>query len=320
MKPGISRRSACLLLLATAGLATPLVRAQPVKQSPQVGPATDSPPGSSAPAYEDPSTMALVAFVEKAARGIEARGEAIFPEFRKKDGPWFSGERYVFVMDLEGNRYVYPPDPANERLNLLADTDLGGKPIGRMLVDRAKLPQGRGWVHYQWNRPNPNDRRPVWKSTYVVRATAPSGKTYLVASGIYEGPMEKAFVVDEVEAAAALLQREGRSAFAPLRDKQGRFFFRDTYVFVNSPDGVELVNPAFPDLEGRNLLALKDSEGKLMVKEYIELALKEGSGWITYLWPQPDRSKLPVRKTTYVRKVVLPGGEVLIVGSGVYEP
>lgn len=320
MRTGISRRSACLLLLGTVAMAAPLARAQaqPSRPRPATVPAAAS--GGSSPTYEAAATVELVAFVEKAARAIETRGEAIFPEFRKKDGPWFSGERYLFVMDLDGNRYVYPPDPANERVNLLADTDLGGKPIGRMFVEQARQPQGRGWVHYQWNRPNPDDRRPVWKSTYVVRATAPSGRTYLVGSGIYEGPMEKAFVVEEVESAAALLQRQGRSAFPQLRDRKGRYVFRDTYVFVNSPDGVELVNPAFPELEGRNLLALRDSDGKPMVKDYIELALRQGSGWTTYLWPQPDRSKLPVRKTTYVRKVVLPDGEVLIVGSGIYEP
>lgn len=326
MKRGISRRRACLTLLGLAGLAAPLARAQapaavvPAPATPTPAPSTPATLPGSSETYADPSIRSLVDFVEAAARGIASRGEAIFPEFRTKDGPWFRGERYVFVMDLEGNRSVYPPDLANERVNLLADTDLGGKPIGRMFVERAREGDGRGWVHYQWNRPNPRDRRPVWKSTYVVRATAPSGNTYLVGSGLYEGPMEKAFVLDEVEAATALLQQQGRGAFPQLRDRRGRFFFRDTYVFVNSPDGVELVNPAFPEVEGRNLLDLKDASGKPMVKEYIELALRQGSGWTSYLWPQPDRSRLPVRKTTYVRKVVLPGGETLIVGSGLYEP
>ena len=68
---------------------------------------------ASAIAY--PENQALVAFVDAAAGEIMKKGEAVFPEFRKKNGRWFRGDRYVFVMDLEGNRYVYPPDPANER-------------------------------------------------------------------------------------------------------------------------------------------------------------------------------------------------------------
>jgi signal transduction histidine kinase len=270
--------------------------------------------------YAYPENQALVAFVDAAAGEIIKKGEAVFPEFRQKNGRWFRGERYVFVMDLEGNRYVYPPDPANERVNLLADRDLGGKPIGKLLVDRARQGDGRGWVHYQWNRPQPEHRRPVWKSTYVVRVQAPSGKTYLVGSGIYEGPMEKSFVVDEVNAAVRLLQVQGRAGFDQLRDPASRFVFRDTYVFVNSPDGVELVNAGFPELEGRNLMGLEDAEGQPMVRNYIQLALERDSGWISYLWPQPDRSLLPIRKSTYVSKVVLPDGEILVVGAGLYTP
>ena len=99
----------------------------------------------------------------------------------------------------------------------------------------------------------------------------------------------------------------GSRRLRPLRDPASRFVFRDTYVFVNSPDGVELVNPGFPELEGRNLIGLEDAEGKPMVRNYIRLALEQDSGWTSYLWPQPDRSLLPIRKSTYVRKVVLPG-------------
>jgi signal transduction histidine kinase len=39
----------------------------------------------------------------------------------------------------------------------------------------------------------------------------------------------------------------------------------DTYVFVESTDGVELVNAAQPSLEGRNLMDLRDLKGKALV-------------------------------------------------------
>lgn len=262
----------------------------------------------------------VVALVEKARDEIATRGEAAFVDFRRKGSQWFEGDRYIFVWDLNGNRLVYPPDPAHERQNELAMEDINGKPVGRMLLERASSPQGRGWVHYQWLRPTPNSRRPIWKSSYVVRVTAPSGKTYLVGSGTYEGRVEKAFVVEEVRAAAALLRRQGRAAFPELRDPRSRFHFHETYIFVDTPAGVELVNPAFPELEGKNLMALRDASGKPMVQEYIRLALDKGSGWTTYLWPQPERSRLPLEKHTYVERVVTPQGETLIVGSGIYEP
>jgi hypothetical protein len=313
-----------LAAVASVVLVAPMLRAVPFAT---VDPASAAPasaaPASTAPAsvaYAQPQTAALVAFVEAAAQQIASRGEASFPDFRQPGGPWLEGDRYLFVWDLEGNRYVYPPDLEHESGNQLEMQDLTGRAVGRMLVEQATSPAGRGWVHYQWRRVNRADRRPVWKSTYVMRVTAPSGRTYLVGSGLYESPIEKAFVVQEVDAAAALLQSHGRAAFPQLRDRRGRFWFHETYVFVDTAQGVELVNPAFPAVEGRDIRDLRDLEGRPMVREYIDLAMKRGSGWTTYLWPRPDGSRTPVRKTTYVRRVVTPEGETLIVGAGLYEP
>ncbi len=311
MGTGMSRRGVSLALLAGLWAGTLPVLAQ----------GTAPPPTAAAKeSYSQPETRALVDLVNAAVKEVATRGEASFPEFRVRGSRWFQGDRYIFVLDPKGNSYVYPPDPKSEGVNFLGFQDLGGKPFGQMFVDRATDADGRGWVHYQWRRPNPNDRRPVWKSTYLVGVTAPSGKRYLVAGGTYEARMEKAFVVEEVEAAARLLGKQGKAAFDQLRDPRGRFYFHDTYVFVDTPDGVELVNPAFSEVEGRNIMDLRDGEGRQMVREYIRLAMEKGSGWTTYLWPRPDGSKRPERKTTYVRKVTTPAGETLIVGSGLYEP
>ena len=81
--------------------------------------------------------------------------------------------------------------------------------------------------------------------------------------------MERAFIVEEVEAAANLMQKEGKAGFATLRDPKSRFFFHDTYIFVITEKGIELVNPAFPSLEGRNLWDIQDINGKYIVRELI---------------------------------------------------
>lgn len=265
--------------------------------------------------YEYPETRDLVNFVRAAADAIRTEGEAAFPAFRQQGGKWFQGDRYVFVWDLRGNRYVYPPDPAHEHGNQANLLDIDGKPIGRMIIDAASGPTGEGWVHYQWDRPGSPE--PSWKSTYVMGVGSPAGKVYLVGSGAYNMRVERAFVTRVVDQAAALLQREGRAAFATLRDKRSPFFFHDTYVFVTSADGVELVNPAFPSLEGRSVMDVRDAKGKLMAREYIDAAKQHGTAWESYYWPRPGTQE-PVRKLTYVRKVRV-GNEDLIVGAGIYE-
>lgn len=266
--------------------------------------------------YAFQETRDLVALVEEAAAAIQQEGEKVFPDFRKEGGRWFQGDRYVFVWDLKGNRYVFPPDLAHERQNLIDLKDVGGKPIGKMFVAAAANKKGRGWVHYQWNKPY--ELEPLWKSTYILRTTSPSGNVYLVGSGIYQARIEKAFIVNEVEAASDLLQREGRDAFVTLRDPKTRFFFHNTYMFVLTAKGIELVNPAFPALEGRNLWDIQDINGKYIVREFTEMAQKNGEGWVIYYWPKPDAPQMPIKKSSFVKKVLV-DMEPLIIGAGMYD-
>ena len=282
-------------------------------------PAATVSPASAVSAEAEARVQALVEQVDRAAAAVRSRGEAAFADFRQRGTPWFQGDAYIVVLGSDGRTLVYPPDPRGEELNYRDFQDLGGKPFGRQILAVADAPSGRGWVHYQWRRPIAADRRPVWKATYVERVTAPSGRSYLVLSGLYEPPMARAFVVDAVEGAAALLQREGRAAFEALRDPRGPFFYQDTYVFVLDRNGTLLLNPAFPALEGRNLLSWPEPAERANAVASLKAVLSHGSTWTTYSWPRPSAAQLTERKSTYLRKVITPGGEVLIVGSGLYE-
>ena len=257
----------------------------------------------------------LVQYVESAAALMEKKGEASFPAFRNTKGPWFRGDIYIFIWGLDGMRYVYPPDPSGEGKNMMALTDISGRPIGRQFIDVARSKAGKGWVHYQW--PRPFEILPLWKTTYIMRAKAPSGKEYLVGAGIYNMKMERDFIVFTVNAAVELIKKTGKSAFDRFRDKTSQFFYMNTYVFVLKTNGVELVNPAFPPLEGRNLLNYRDASGKLLVKEMIKKTKTAKSAWVDYYWPLPGYTK-QVKKSAYIRKVSLKGEE-LIVGAGMYE-
>jgi signal transduction histidine kinase len=265
--------------------------------------------------YQYQATKDLVSLVRNAAALIAAKGEAAFPEFKKEGGSFRHGNLYIFILDTQGNMVLHP-DPALEGKNEMELKDINGKPIIKNILAAATSydNKGEGWSHYLW--PEPGSIFPMWKTTFTKCVTAPSGKKYVIGSGLYNMKMEKCFVVDIVNDAAALIEKEGKNAFSALRDKSGPFVFMDTYVFVDTPQGIELVNPAFPNLEGTNFMDYKDSTGKFLAREYITLALNKGAGWIDYLWPKPGEST-PSRKQTYVRKVVH-GNETFIVGSGAY--
>lgn len=283
--------------------------------------------------YNHASNRDAVQLVEAAGAELQRRGPAAFSDLRRQGSRWFQGDRYVFVMSPAGEVLVYPPDPqletanrsrpANpERTALLSPASSAvlneqGQRMGQRFLEAAANGQGCGWVHYRL--PKPGQDKPQWKSTYVERFETSGGQVYLVASGAYEARMEKAFAVDEVEAAADLIAREGRAAFAQLRDPKGRFVYHDTYVFVNSTAGVELVNPAFPGIEGKNVSTLRDPAGQFFVRDYIRLATSKGSGWVRYAWPRPSDPGSIANKLTYVRAVQTPDGETLVIGSGLYE-
>ncbi len=126
-------------------------------------------------------------------------------------------------------------------------------------------------------------------------------------------PME---VMDKVQAAVKLIGDEGLDAALPkIRDKNGPFVWKDSYVVVSHMDGTWLVHPYSPDMEGKNQLGTKDAKGKLFEVEMREVIKDTGSGWVDYYWTKPNKLT-PSYKVTYVLKV--PGKDVLCY-AGIYD-
>jgi signal transduction histidine kinase len=265
--------------------------------------------------YEFKETRGLAALVSDAATLVGDKGEAAFEEFRSPGSRWRQGQSYIFVLDLQGNVLVHP-DPSMEGQNEIDLKDVNGKPIIRGLLETVSTSPDKtdGWYHYQW--PVPNGLLPRWKSSYAKLVKAPSGRSYVVASGMYSDRMEKPFVVDMVEGAVDELEKKGEAAFQMFRDQTGPFLAKDAYIFVVRTDGTMLVNPAFPSLEGKNLLDVKDTQGKALIRDMIKVAQTSGSGWIDYMWPKPGES-VATQKSTYVSTAQL-GAKTVIVGCGVY--
>lgn len=263
------------------------------------------------PTLTAPEMMELV---RGGAAVLAQQGDRAYAQFREKGSRWFRDDTYLFVWTLDGTRVFHAADPAGEGQDVSGLKDVRGRPIGKMILEAAKSASGEGWVHYMY--PEPGGLFPAWKSTFLKRVAFPSGREYVVGSGIYNMRMDKSFIEDVVTRAADLVASRGAEAFSELRDKTGPFVFMDTYVFVDTPDGTELVNPAQPSFEGKNLMGLTDVRGKRVAEEIIKAAMTDGSGWVDYYWYKPG-SSTPSRKQAYVRKVQS-GGVTYIVGSGVY--
>ncbi len=107
-------------------------------------------------------------------------------------------------------------------------------------------------------------------------------------------------------------KNDGAAAtFKAVTDKA--FNDRDLYPFIYTLDGTNCVaHGANPALVGKNLIDLKDQDGKFLIRELAETA-KNGHGWVDYKWPNP-LTKLIEAKSSYVERM----GDYFV-GVGVYR-
>ncbi|MCM5682397.1 cache domain-containing protein [Schlegelella sp. S2-27] len=120
-------------------------------------------------------------------------------------------------------------------------------------------------------------------------------------------------LVDKAVAHAKQVGTE--QAFKDFMTDRPTWTHKDLYVFATSFEGVMLANGANERLVGKNLMELKDQNGKAFVKEYLAAAQSKGSAWTDYDWPNPTTKKVE-QKTSYVRRL---DGAPAVVGVGVYR-
>ncbi|HEY9192914.1 MAG TPA: methyl-accepting chemotaxis protein, partial [Methyloversatilis sp.] len=122
-------------------------------------------------------------------------------------------------------------------------------------------------------------------------------------------------VLDAFEKRAAsgeLTQDEARrQAIATVRALR---YNGEDYFWINDFGPRMVMHPAKPELEGKDLAAIKDPNGKALFVEFVSIARSQGAGFVEYLWPRPG-AEAPVAKVSYVRKFE-PWGWVI--GSGIY--
>jgi cytochrome c len=102
-------------------------------------------------------------------------------------------------------------------------------------------------------------------------------------------------------------------AFAAFDDTKGQFVDRDLYIYVSDMNAKILSHGANPALIGKTLIDLKDTDGKLFMKELVDKAKASNSGSVDYKWTNPTSKKVEA-KTVFFQKV----GDVILV-SGAYK-
>jgi len=146
----ITSRRTALVLGAAASLSLSLTRTSEAQ----------------APELESPKAKQVQALVDKAAQLVGSEGRAAFPKFRQKGSEWFTGDTYVFIMDMKANQLFNAAFPKLEGTNTWDLQDKNGKYINRAFIQMLAK-QDAGWVDYMW--PKPSTGQVAHKWTYMKR-------------------------------------------------------------------------------------------------------------------------------------------------------
>lgn len=119
-----------------------------------------------------------------------------------------------------------------------------------------------------------------------------------------------------VEKAIVHIKKAGREkAFADINNPKGQFTDRDLYVVVYDLKGKVLAHGANVKMIGKDLIDLRDNDGKYFVKEHVEMMSKSpnAKGWQDYKFMNPV-SRAIEPKSMYLQRF-----EDVMVGCGIYK-
>ena len=119
-----------------------------------------------------------------------------------------------------------------------------------------------------------------------------------------------------VAKAIAHIKKVGRDkAFADFDNQKGPFVDRDLYVVVYDMKGKVLAHGANEKMIGKDVIDLRDNDGKYFVKERVELMSKgpDAKAWQDYKFLNP------VTRQIEPKSMFLQRYEDLIVGCGIYK-
>jgi len=112
---------------------------------------------------------------------------------------------------------------------------------------------------------------------------------------------------------AGLLSRDDAQKRS-LEAIKGMRYGKSGYFWINDTGPKMVMHPIKPKLDGKNLAAAKDPNGKHLFIEFVRVCREKGGGFVDYLWPKPGH-KEPVAKISYVK--LHPAWD-WIVGNGLY--
>ncbi|MBN2808791.1 MAG: cache domain-containing protein [Deltaproteobacteria bacterium] len=120
------------------------------------------------------------------------------------------------------------------------------------------------------------------------------------------------FYEQEVKSGKITLPEAQKAAISHFRTIR---YDNENYFWINDLEPRMLMHPYRADLEGQNISTFEDSNGTFPFLEMVNIAKKQGAGFIPYLWQWRDNPGRIMAKHSYI-ELFQPWG--WIIGSGIY--
>jgi cytochrome c len=130
----------------------------------------------------------------------------------------------------------------------------------------------------------------IWSSKTLIPALAFT--LALVGPAAAGGPTKDEAIAMVKQAVAFIKEQGAEKAYPEITDKAGKFHDRDLYVVVYQLDGKVLAHGSNAKFVGKDMSDAQDVDGKLYVKERVELANKQASFWQDYKFVNPVDKKV----------------------------
>lgn len=152
----------------------------------------------------------------------------------------------------------------------------------------------------------------MFKKIIVIAAA-----TGLICSAAVAGAEERATKKDAeamVKKAVTAYKADGEKTFADFNAPSKKYVNKDLYIVVYDLSGKCIAHGQNAKQVGKDLIAMKDPDGKAFVKERVDLAKSKGSFWQEYKFTDPLTKKV-LPKIMYCEKA----DDKAIICGGIYK-
>jgi methyl-accepting chemotaxis protein len=185
---------------------------------------------------------------------------------------------YFWINDMHPTMVMHPYKPKLDGKDLSGFKDPNGKKLFVEFVNACRE-NGQGFVDYFWPKYGADQPQPKLSFVKLYKPW-----NWVIGTGVY------------MEVAEARLQKNSAAIIENLRYGPEN----KDYFWINDTQPVMIMHPYKPQLNGKNLSASKDPNGKKLFVEMVTVCKENGEGFVDYHWPKYGADQ-PQPKVSYVK-------------------